>query len=913
MVGVMRGRPNGIRRWLRRKAEVVAVCCLTAAVVLAPVTAGVGLAAVQHAVDKNWRGSYDILALANDDSLISTSAAETLVDPNFANTSAVSIPNKLVKDVTTLQGVSLAAPIGFLGRLGDVRDYPIIQIPAQLFRDDPIRTIRLNWTAKTDDGLGPRIADHQVFTLHFDARAWDGSSDIGPGDKVISVTGPVPAQVTLSDNIVRVGLWPLPSVASTIFAVDPTAEQELLGNRAPPALAALATADQALKSMKAEVGRWPTTKDVASLSPDRPELRLLSQVVPHLSSTPALQGQYGKDASVAPFIAARDALPKLSLTVGFKISPVGMDRPISDLVSVGTVNVNATAVVTPFASTGVIVPWPGTPPAAPTTYVQPSVVTGVGASKLVKRPSGSAPDPSRRAFTLNPQGFLRAIPLDTRVKDDGLAPGQTQTYRAAPPNGSLQIGSASATGQGAPLLVGNYDNSALTAKPTDNAPLGAYDPGAATRITDGTGKPVTPTKLLPALSGLGIVAQPATAITSLAGARAMGVNSPVTAIRVRVAGVKTYSTSSITRISAVASQIQKLGLRAFIVAGSSRQTLQTWIPDYAFGVENPTLTQKVSDLGWVQLEAVSLNVAQSTVESLTTLAHTISLGSILLTFATLPLLGMSQLRVNHRTNAVLQKSGLAKSERFRWFLAEGLPGVIIVALGGVLGAATLTGELLQGLILSGAAALSVMILVLGVAIASVRVRPKTRPLRAWAAVVGNTIVSPVVKLSLRKVPTMLVTGILLAFVAVCSSIGAALVSAGLREVSRTPLGGLIGGAQVPYLVASLATGITAAVVLTSTVVARHTSISATQATTLSRVGAWSRQRLRLLSIVEVAGIAVVAMLVAAILILLTPTDISPLAEFGTLPAVGVLLCAVAVPIGAIAVARARGIAAAQAR
>ncbi len=105
-------------------------------------------------------------------------------------------------------------------------------------------------------------------------------------------------------------------------------------------------------------------------------------------------------------------------------------------------------------------------------------------------------------------------------------------------------------------------------------------------------------------------------------------------------------------------------------------------------------------------------------------------------------------------------------------------------------------------------------------------------------------------------------------------------------------------------------GVTAAVILICTVVARRTSASAAQATTLMRVGGWTRRRLRVLSVIEVSGIAVVAVAVTAILVLLAPADISPLTEFGNLRAIAVLICFLAVPIAAIATARARGVSAA---
>ncbi|RLP83309.1 hypothetical protein D9V34_08795 [Mycetocola lacteus] len=909
------GTPGGIRRWSRRRAEVWAVLCLAAALLCQPLTAGVGLAALQDAVDENWRGSYDILVRAPAEDHFS--GGPTLLDPNFANTSAPAIAPERVARVAEIDGVEISAPIGFLGRMGDVRDFPIIQIPASLLRENPVRTIRLTWTATTNDGLGPRIADARSATLTIDARAWDGQSEVGPSADTIAVSGDVPAEVTLSGETLRLGIWPLPSVASTVFAVDPDAERRLLGDRAPAALTALADADAALAAT--DENSSPASGELlANLGPESPTRQALEALVPELRNTPALRGQYGADAPIAPVVVARDALPELALRVGFELGTHGDTD--TEFTSVGEATVDAAAALTPFAGSGIVIPWPGTDARIPTTYVQPTAVTGVGATVLSPAPSHiQPPDPDLPAATLEPQGFIRSLPLDSRQQPDGLTPGQTQTFRSDQPPSALRVGSAGSTRLGAPLIVGEYRNAQIVTGKEDAAPLGAYDPVRATRVSDARGNPITPTPLEPVLSGLGIVAQPATALTSLRGAHALGVEAPVTAIRVRVAGAETYSAESLARIDRVAAAIQDLGLEAFIVAGSSRQRVQVWVPDYAFGVTEPQDRQQVSPLGWVEVEALSLNVAQSTVSTLTSLARSIGIGAVLVTLLMLPVLGMVQVRANRRTNAVLTVAGFTRARRARWFAAEGVPVLTAVALAGVLGMLLVPTRAADTAILTGLCLSAVAVLVMVVArrsLAEPRRRRRAQvPLKHTRSPHPTSpgrggkvrVRTATWRLTISRIPTILTQGILLGFLVSAALFASSLLTVALRETARTPLGSLLGTAQLPALLATMGVGMLAACVLTASTTARQNQAFARQATTLVRVSGWTRSRLRRLTAIELAGIGGIAALSVILLFWAIPAEFSPAAILS--PAVIFLGTSAGVlfPLGAIALIRARGL------
>jgi len=889
---------------MRRRAEVAATACLAAAVILAPATAGVGLAAVQSAIDENWRGSYDILVLADSSSLVSTSEAATLLDPNFANTSAQPIPNDLAEAVDALPGVALAAPVGFLGRLWDVRDFPIVQMPAELLKQDPVRTVQLRWTVRTDDGLGSRIADHQVFDFAINASAWDGISDVHSGDPTISVASHVPVDITLADGTVRIGFWPLPTVASTVFAVEPQAELELLGDNAPAAMHDLLAADESLTAIQGGLGRWPTGENLSSIIKaggadfDRWGID---------ATEPALNGQYGRDGQLAPVITASDALPTLQLTVDFAISGPRSTGSSGALTDAGTVTVDAGSELSPFASTGVVVPWPGFEGGEPTTYVQPALPTGVGSTVLSSPPQEAPPNPDENAYTLAPMGMLRAVPLDRRQVDDGRGVGQTQTYRADGAPTSLQIGDAQASGRGAPLIVGSYENDSLDLEELDAAPLGAYDPARVTRLTTGDGTPVSPTQLAPSLTGLGIVAQPATAITSITGARALGVADPITAIRVRVADVGAYSPQSMGKIIDVASAIEALGLQAYIVAGSSRQSIQVWVPDYAFGVSDPDEPQVVSDLGWVELDAVSLNVAQSTVSTLTTLASAISAGSVIVAFGALPLLARAQIDKNRRNEPVLRFAGWSRGARFRWFAAEGAPGALIVVL------AALAGWLLAGsrgdetpgaLALAACVSVAAMAVVLCVAAASSYTPASRRPRLVKRG--RRRPRPPVAVLAARRAPMMVASGFLVGVVSSAFSMGVTVILLASSTASRTALGSLLSQTQLPFLLASLVSGLLAAIVLLCALTSRQSAASAVQASTLTRVGSWSRAPLNTLASIEIAVLGASATVVVVMVAVIAPDSISPLVSLG--PRSGIALPALATftPVLCVAVARVIG-------
>lgn len=183
------------------------------------------------------------------------------------------------------------------------------------------------------------------------------------------------------------------------------------------------------------------------------------------------------------------------------------------------------------------------------------------------------------------------------------------------------MGVAGGTGGGAPLRVGSFTNTDFGIS-NPASPPGAYTSPAVTVTDPAPGaKATVGAKLLPSLTGLGVASPKVTGITTLAGAQALGVTDPFTAVRVRVSNVGDYGPAAITRIEHVASELQKLGLHTYVVAGSSPGKVSIHVPDYVFGntIDRP---QQTGDLGWVSTSMTSLGVAQSAVSALQGLGTT---------------------------------------------------------------------------------------------------------------------------------------------------------------------------------------------------------------------------------------------------------------------------------------------------
>jgi len=398
---------------------------LGAVLVIAPGLLNFGVAAVQSAVNANWRGSYDILAFADSSGVTTTDASgATLLDRSYALVSGTSIPNATVQEVSRLPRVDWTAPIGLLGRAAGWPQQVVLQIPASVLRADPYLALRVYLSETTNDGLGPRgMRPSFPVNFLFDASGWDGhtavrfNAVVPEGSPSISVASYANGAGFASGDYVYISCGIAPQVPQSIVAVDPAAEAKLLGGTAKQPLQNLATADQVLHQASQKLGHTPTTDDASAVQAMAPQSGVSS----------SLTGSFGKQAALAPMLEASDFVPA-PLTVTARLTSLDMAKAptgpgLTNLLRawrapetpIGTVSVDAASQLQPFTGASIHAAWPGTTwnaqsaaayalgPAAP--YQE----TGAGGLVL----STSAPptvDQTAPAFRLTSRG-----PVDSGV------------------------------------------------------------------------------------------------------------------------------------------------------------------------------------------------------------------------------------------------------------------------------------------------------------------------------------------------------------------------------------------------------------------------------------------------------------------------------------------------------------------
>jgi len=166
------------------------------------------------------------------------------------------------------------------------------------------------------------------------------------------------------------------------------------------------------------------------------------------------------------------------------------------------------------------------------------------------------------------------------------------------------------TGQGGYLpfvIQGEYDVERL-ARPAmvAEAPLETYYPPLVTLRYDPSGKPVPPQAICPTFSDTGYVVSPPLALTTLqAGARlSFTPEKPISAIRVRVAGVNQFTPEAQSRIEQVAAEIiQRTGLDVDVTVGSSPRRIMVYVPG-----DGRVAPVGFVEEGWVQM-GISYRIA----------------------------------------------------------------------------------------------------------------------------------------------------------------------------------------------------------------------------------------------------------------------------------------------------------------
>ncbi|GGA91815.1 ABC transporter permease [Ornithinibacillus halotolerans] len=151
-----------------------------------------------------------------------------------------------------------------------------------------------------------------------------------------------------------------------------------------------------------------------------------------------------------------------------------------------------------------------------------------------------------------------------------------------------------------PNWIGFYDASKLTISkdPTTELPMETYRPATAEFVMDKDGNPVNPPKLLqPIGDPNNFLTEPPGMLTTIEAAEKILGDKPISAIRIKVAGVTDLSDESQEILEKVAAEIEsRTGLITDITLGSSPQLALTFVP----GLNGE------SDIGWFQQPWVNI-------------------------------------------------------------------------------------------------------------------------------------------------------------------------------------------------------------------------------------------------------------------------------------------------------------------
>lgn len=627
-------------------------------------------------VDANWRGSYDILVrpAGARSSLEQTGG---LVEPNFLGfTGRGGISLDQVARIRALPGVDLAAPVSFVGYLTYVASNPVISLGVG---PTAPTLYEITMTTTSNDGTGPRLLQRQTGRLLLGPGPACGGcvSDLGQG---------IGQNISLS-----VGLPPL---AVPVLAVDPPSERSLLG------------ASGAFLSVFDHLG------DRSSLRADTLPLSLIPRGFDLAWSTifsvnqPTFPDPTAKQRPVVPLVVSSRAYADLRV----QLDVVQLGHPLASAPSpkaplreqldqaqagagsgrteMGSSVVNLSSALRPFQATSIIVPWPGTEVSGDSPMVgrwSSSLVT-----RLAGRPSYSprdragdssvtlgiasvgavAPDdsPVTSSDTVTtPSGATiqtGALPAYRVFRDYELAVGPVRTVEGSPADSPFYY---------AP--IGTFDPSGLdlSTNPLSYVPLGAYHPPDTTLIAGPDGMALPPAQVLPTFSQAGIVTPPPLAITDIEAAALLRGDQPIDAIRVRVAGLAGFDAAAREKVERTAAQIAQMGLDVDVVAGSSPQGVDIYVPSYFMDQQPP------ADLGWVRQGWTTLGAAQRV--ALGFGGVNTALTWLAIVSASVFAVGLQVIDVARRRRAVatLLAIGWSRVMVLRWIMAEALVGAVLIA------------------------------------------------------------------------------------------------------------------------------------------------------------------------------------------------------------------------------------------
>ncbi|CAN5616446.1 hypothetical protein BH10ACT7_BH10ACT7_26220 [soil metagenome] len=656
-----------LRLW-RDRPRVVAVALLAITAVAASALQTTAATVLQQTLDENWRGTYDILVTQQGKDPVTAGllSSDRLVDASIGRMSLADLAL-----IRSLPGVEVAAPVALVSfAAADLLGSPVLWVPVPVRADASLQSpqaFRVTVASETDDGVFEReLASQSLLAFAYqpsysqivfdssgaplvgaDGRTVYATTELADsprllsGDSRVSFTS---GSYDAASGTIPLGLVLAPRPAANIALVDPQAERQLLGD-------AGAFLDPLL-----------------DLTGDRMPVVVLDRAPPVLRVSVTVE-QFDE---VTPGAAGADAV-ELAQGTGFlqngQIAPTIADGTPTTVV--GSYQADASEVIDPFVAGELLFGGLSSTLVTDTLALSPSRPASsprsvLGPRYLVADDAAATGQP----VALSPRGYASFGRFVEAPVSNGAPVGSVTEYSKL--FGS--VGSSTAPAVALPDLVevaGSFSVDELRSLvgETSFMPLGAYDLE-------------TPTGFGTSLTGFGVPGTNGIAIGGFELLDGWNVERPISAIRIRVAGIDGYTPEAQQRLLTAASGLERLGFEATIVAGSSQQSLDVLVQDYALAQTDESGVQLLGDVGpiqqrWSRLGAVTEADAAVSATSLALLAVCVVAVGVLLSVVQL-----GAIPARRSQAGVLRQLGWRRRRIARWFVAEELVALAIVAIVG---------------------------------------------------------------------------------------------------------------------------------------------------------------------------------------------------------------------------------------
>lgn len=551
---------------VRELAAVFVVSVVAAGLVLVGGLGGESVAAVQRQVSAEWRPTYDLLVLPPDADVTEEVGGQRVTQANFMAALGGGITRAQWERVLEVPGVEVAAPIATVGyfRRGDfMLDFPDLEPGIY----SVARTV--TW----DSGLGPRVQGATTGAVLPETIDFCRSDtplilyddlDEGPvrqsAYKDALVTGFVPLQARdLQDNIASSSCRGLETGGVfTVYAIDPEQESLLVGLDAAVVEGRGLDGGRGLGGSSIDricsgrvIENQRACEPVASIpllvnQQSWTETTMRYRIERWDLPTP----EPGDLAAQAVTSGCADAAPAV-FEYPVDISEECLDPALQQrLAAAGRREVAETEVRLGDSVLGTF-----------GQFVDGQWEFGEAPDELIRQPYVARPSAMTYRPVDAPQGTwlgaVEAVPQGSY--------GPEPTYRQQQPPASspfLQY-----------QVVGTFDGAAIAERFAGEGswlPESTYRPPTATARFDERGLPVDPLALRPTANPLGYQLEPPQALTTLAAAEELVGGAPISAIRVRLAGVDEPGEAAWSRIENAARVIrERTGLESLVTLGAA--------------------------------------------------------------------------------------------------------------------------------------------------------------------------------------------------------------------------------------------------------------------------------------------------------------------------------------------------------